>query len=164
MKKGFAILLSAFILLQSGVMTFHYALRVSGHKKRISKALHSGQFDSKLLAIRSSETRDLKWENEHEFVFNNEKYDIVKTSYQNGELVYHCINDKDEKQLIGKMAGSEKKSGEMDEILKKFNLQMNASFPAVLFKPTDAAGKEIAYVESGYEYLFLHAVYRPPLV
>ncbi len=164
MKKGFAILLSVFILLQSGVMTFHYALRVSNHKKYISKALHSGQFDSRLVSIRASETKGLKWENEHEFVIGSEKYDIVKTSFKDGEMVYHCINDKDEKKLIGKMAGSEKKSGEIEDILKKLKLQINLPFNKCLFEQTDASEKGMVYMQSRYKYLFLHAVYRPPLV
>src|SRR5689334_11952871 len=47
-----------------------------------------------------NELSKLKWENDKEFVYNGELYDVVKKKNVNGSLVIQCIKDKKETHLV----------------------------------------------------------------
>lgn len=104
----------------------------------------------------------MKWENDHEFFLEGEKYDVVRMVKVDGEMVYQCINDKTEKQLVNKLAGSEDKSTAIDEILKKIKLQLIAF---IHFEPLENFNKsltDISFVSSCYNFIFLKFINKPP--
>src|SRR4029079_12891061 len=47
-----------------------------------------------------NELSRLKWENDKEFVYNGELYDVIKKKNVNGSLVIQCIKDKKETHLV----------------------------------------------------------------
>lgn len=51
------------------------------------------------LSDRSSISK-IKWEDEKEFTFNGELYDVIQQKNVNGELIIQCIRDKKETHLV----------------------------------------------------------------
>ncbi|MBE0646285.1 MAG: hypothetical protein IH596_00720 [Bacteroidales bacterium] len=43
---------------------------------------------------------DLRWVNEHEFVYQGNLYDVIYTSPRSSKKVYYCIHDKKEQNLV----------------------------------------------------------------
>lgn len=53
--------------------------------------------------------KNFSWTNEgKEFTMNGELYDVISVKEQNGSLIIHAINDKDEQQLISTFAKQQK--------------------------------------------------------
>lgn len=75
-----------------------------------------------------TETNDLVWEEKgKEFHLNDEMYDVVRTTTENGKTVYHCINDKKEKRLLDRLvklvkANDDSRRGRSGKMTVKFQL------------------------------------------
>jgi hypothetical protein len=125
-------------------------------------ALHQGRFDSRLVEFGASSFARMKWENDHEFYLDGEKYDVVKVDEVNGRIVYHCINDKVEKKLINHLAGSEKKSSAIDEILKRIKLQLPVLEKFETLKTVYTFQAGYPFVQSCYSFSFSKFLNKPP--
>jgi hypothetical protein len=150
------------VLLQSGMLTLNYIFELSLHKKSIANALKEGVYDSRLVCIDASKYDLMKWENDHEFFLNGEKYDVVSIITVMGKVTYKCINDKTEKGLINKLAGSEKKSSAVNEILKKLNLHLNSFNRFETLKYFSVIKPVNALKPSCYSFIFLRSINKPP--
>lgn len=78
-----------------------------------------------------TEFANLKWEKENkEFHYGNSMYDIVKTATdKKGNIILHCINDKQEKQLFTNLEDLVRKNSSDDKTLTKFfKLLSNTKF------------------------------------
>jgi len=48
----------------------------------------------------NNELDQLEWENDHEFRYNDEMYDVIEKRIESGKLSVRCIADKKETQLL----------------------------------------------------------------
>ncbi len=80
-----------------------------GIKKEVKRKIKAGIPDSQLTTLRflaadvESGTAGIDWVEGHEFRFNGKMYDVVRTSNDNGFIVYHCINDTQEETLFANL-------------------------------------------------------------
>ena len=79
---------------------------VSQHelKEEMEKAIHIGLSEKEMTVISYTDnSKDIFWEEEDkEFSFKGEMYDVVKTVVVKGKKIIYCVNDKKEKALIEK--------------------------------------------------------------
>ena len=52
------------------------------------------------LAFTTSQMRELEWEEEHEFRWNGEMYDVIEKRTEQDKILIRCIADKKEKLLL----------------------------------------------------------------
>ena|GEM_PF-986626 len=52
-----------------------------------------------LIVFESSQITDAKWLEEHEFILNEEMFDVIKKEEINGKTYYHCFNDTHENKV-----------------------------------------------------------------
>ena len=110
LKKIVIYLVCITIFLQIGFQALLIVTQLVQHKIQISNRIHSGQFDSQLLAFSENEIRHVNWIDAHEFEWQNEKYDVVKRQSAKNGVIYFCINDKIEKKLSAELAKAAQKS------------------------------------------------------
>jgi hypothetical protein len=100
-KKIAAVIL--FICLFFTVVGYHFVFRLQlGEiKSEMKKKLrNSTDKDVIVLAFNADDAKKIEWEEEHEFRFNNEMYDVIEKHQDGDQLVIHCIPDKKEKALL----------------------------------------------------------------
>lgn len=101
MKKIAAVIL--FICLFFTLVGYHFVFRLQlGEiKTEMKKKLrNSTDKDVTLLSFNADDAKKIEWEEEHEFRFNNEMYDVIEKHWQGNQLTIHCIADKKEKALL----------------------------------------------------------------
>lgn len=104
MKKISAIfLLLLFLFSTTGYYVF-YSIQLHKAKKEAKKQVLAGVPDSMLETIEASS--NIRWEgdDDDEFLFEGNMYDVVRVEVKDGKTLYHCINDKKEKELLQKLA------------------------------------------------------------
>ncbi len=52
-----------------------------------------------LIVFESSQLNNAKWIEEHEFILNDEMFDIIKKEEISGKIYYHCFNDSHENKV-----------------------------------------------------------------
>lgn len=74
------------------------------HKKSIKHKIRSQLKDTELEVISLTDNyQNIDWlEEDKEFLFNGEMYDVVKRNTVDGKTLLYCINDKKEKALVEK--------------------------------------------------------------
>ena len=105
MKKIVAfILLTALFL---NIIGYHFIFQMQQHqvKEDMKEYLSSSKDIQNAVELRfsladASSISKLKWEEEKEFTYNGEMYDVIKKENANGELVIQCIKDKKETHLV----------------------------------------------------------------
>ncbi len=110
LKKIVIYLVCITIFLQLGFQALLIVTQLVQHKIQISDRIHSGQFDSQLLAFSENVIRHVNWIDAHEFEWLNEKYDVVKKQSSKNGVIYFCINDKIEKKLSADLAQAAQKT------------------------------------------------------
>lgn len=106
MKKAFSIFLLSIFLFE---MVGHYPLfKYAQYKiqKEIKGRLKKSVPDSELfvIAIPADKVNELDWKREgKEFRYKGTMYDIVKSENKGDEMIYHCVNDKQETQLFAQL-------------------------------------------------------------
>lgn len=83
--------------------SFVFNIQQVAHRYHIKNQIKKGTFKAELFEIVVTEANvaQLDFEDEHEFEYEGVMYDIVKTdSVDPGTVVYHCLRDMDETELI----------------------------------------------------------------
>jgi len=112
MKKAAAILVLMIIIFQMVGVFILFKVRQNHIKQEVKMLIKAGIPSSKLtiLTFSTANNNDLRWVDDHEFVFNNQMYDVVKTIEKESEIAYHCLPDTLETQLfknLNKTVGNE---------------------------------------------------------
>lgn len=101
------LLLTAFFL---NIIGYHFIFWVQQHtiKENMEVLRHSASIQNPI-ELRFSLSDEavvskLSWEDENEFTFNGELYDVIRKTTINGELVIQCIKDKKETHLVNNYA------------------------------------------------------------
>lgn len=139
-----------------------FSLLIISHKKDTFNKIVSGNFDKKeLVQINSSDLQNASWEDEKEFEWNGEMYDVVKQEIKDGKTIYTCKKDSKEDMLIkNKREASDKSSAKkMIEMNKIFVQSPVIQLPC--FVP-NVVKSHTANLEENYSFNFSSLLYSPP--
>lgn len=128
-------------------------------KAELKKGLHNAD----LTLFSEAELADAEWEHAKEFFLGDEKYDVVKVVQTAKGKVYHCVNDKKEKELYRQLDQNKKQKTILDELIKKFCLYSNTNTIQKQYEYQNLHDYSIVYklnVANG----FSKALFRPPIV
>lgn len=105
LKKPMAILLLICLFLEVIGFYFVFLLRREAVKQEVWSYLHQNQHNNYAqtlsFSLNDPGIRETPvWENENEFSFKGEMYDVIEKKELNGNLVISCISDKKETSLI----------------------------------------------------------------
>jgi hypothetical protein len=117
-------------------------------QKEIRKEIRKGLKDEDLtlIIISVDEESGISWiEQNKEFRYQGDMYDVVKISQQNQEKYYYCIRDIKEKQLIASYNKNNHSRSESGKRIKQFKYQYipQNNSPADLVYPVAFAITEI---------------------
>ena len=99
MKKIAGVILLACLFFT--VVGYHFVFRLQlGEIKAEMKERLRNYADDNVVEFSFSpdDARKINWEEEHEFRFNNEMYDVIEKHQQGHQLIIRCIPDKKEKE------------------------------------------------------------------
>ncbi len=103
MKKFFAILLLASFSVQVTGYHIFFHMKQAAIKKtansRIQRAVEEGRTDHFVFTLQEAATL-LQWEEDGEFRYQGEMYDLVDKKIENGKIYIRCISDKKETGLV----------------------------------------------------------------
>jgi hypothetical protein len=100
-KKIAAVILLACLFFT--VVGYHFVFRLqlgeikAGMKERLRNYADDNVVE---FSFSPGDARKINWEEEHEFRFNNEMYDVIEKHQQGHQLIIRCIPDKKEKALL----------------------------------------------------------------
>jgi len=101
-KKIFAILLLLSFSVQITGYHLFFHIKQTNIKKsarsRIRRAIEEGQVEQ--FVFTSAEAQTLAWEDDKEFHFKGEMYDVIEKKEVNGNVHIRCIRDKKETELV----------------------------------------------------------------
>jgi hypothetical protein len=102
MKKAGIILLIMIFLFQAMGAFLLFKLRQNEVKQEIKSRIKAGVPEAELTVFKFNDQQisQLRWEDEHEFILDGQMYDIVKTHYVEGGVIFHCLHDKQETALF----------------------------------------------------------------
>lgn len=94
-----------------------------GIKRQIKRGL--SEDDLHVITIHPKNSADLDWQEENEFIYKGDMFDIVKKEIRSdSSIVYYCINDKQEKSLFANLDEQVKKQTDRNsptnQLAKKF--------------------------------------------
>lgn len=123
-------LVFVFLLNTSGVYIY-FKIKHRQIRREVKQKIKQNLDDNELVMIcqNKNNATDFKWKGTHEFFYQNSLYDVVRVEKDNfGEVIYKCINDKDEEMLFSNLDELVKKSGKdhksennkIEKILKYF--------------------------------------------
>jgi hypothetical protein len=153
------------VLLQSGFVALHTIARIRQHKSHIKsilkKELKSGKCDAVLVAFTEDQLREAEWEHSKEFFLGDDKFDVVRTSDSAGVKIYHCINDKKEKEFFKALDKGTKQNTLLEDVLKKFCVNTFV-IPGLGLQPSGRSITHSDHFSMDYTYGFTHSLFRPP--
>lgn len=156
-------MLSVFILLQGGILSLQYVVKLTHHKRVIEKKIENGLLNEQLVTFTFEEMINAEWENDHEFFLGDEKFDVVKVSGDGQNVVYRCVSDEIEKNLIKDLEKTEKKSNLVEKLFQKVHLQ-SQNIPLFIF--TDLSFENIVqsvFYKNDYSFQFSGFIIKPPI-
>ncbi|MCX8009797.1 MAG: hypothetical protein N3A61_01465 [Ignavibacteria bacterium] len=106
-NKVFYFFLSIFILINSLGQIFLYLHLKHEAKRLIYESVNElTEKDLTLISLskqdKNSNNQNLIWKEEYEFELNGKMYDIIKVEETKDSIIYYCINDEREEELIKK--------------------------------------------------------------
>jgi len=69
-------------------------------------------------SFKNTDAYQLDWENDSEFSYNNEMYDVIEKKTSGDELIIHCIADKHETELVNEYQKNNKQSQSNESVIK----------------------------------------------
>ena len=121
MRKSFSIALSFIFLFNIGGYYLCYRLMQFGIREGIEQQIKNGlkADELSLVVVPISNESEICWvEQDKEFRYQGEMYDVVKTEIQGRSRYYYCINDHKEKQLIANYLKTHNSRKESDKKIK----------------------------------------------
>jgi hypothetical protein len=98
-------------------------------KEEVKRELLAGMPDAALeIIIMEDQGAALKWEETgKEFSLNGAMYDVARVKKSNGKTLLYCLNDKNEKQLLKKLALAIKSSNSRNNKSEKQTIKFQLS-------------------------------------
>ncbi len=153
------------IALQSGFVAVYTITRIKCHKAYIKsllkRDLKSGKFDAELVVFSEEQLRNAEWEHSREFFLGEDKFDVVRIVDSDGIKLYHCINDKREKELFKSLDTHKKQKNLLEDVIKKFCLNI-PSLPSFYLRTINTPVLHRDYFSDQYTYSFSDLHFRPP--
>jgi hypothetical protein len=135
---AFIVIISMIIPFSGSMMMLHYEKgRAKRHMMEMIAKREAGDIIS--LTFTNDEYASLKWEHDHEFVYNGDMYDLVEQELHGDSIILHCIHDKKEtsinKSIVKFIAGFFHANPLHDQQLMAFTDFAKQLAPIVNFKP-----------------------------
>lgn len=113
MKKITSILLTlTFVLYLGGIQAFYW-VKMSVHKQEVHSLVQHNKIRQNTtvsFSFTSSEYNSLSWsEQNKEFTYEGQRYDIIEIQYCSDEIIAICYSDRDETNLVAAFSGFMKK-------------------------------------------------------
>lgn len=69
-------------------------------------------------SFKATDASQLDWENDHEFGYNNQMYDVIEKKIEGNQLVIHCIQDKHETELVNEYQKNNKQDRSNESVVQ----------------------------------------------
>ena len=105
MKKILSIVFIGLFLLNICGYYFIFSLNQGVIRDKMRNLIHSGYFKNNYESLTFSDPStdpDFKWVDKGEFRYKGKLYDLISSEVKGIMLVFHCINDTKEEQLIAR--------------------------------------------------------------
>ena len=91
-------------------LVFNFQLAVVKSEMRAFLKAEKNHKDVLQISLNEKEVKQLYWENESEFRYNGEMYDVIETTKTKDQLVVRCISDNKETALINEYQKNNKRN------------------------------------------------------
>lgn len=68
--------------------------------------------------FKNKDASELNWENDHEFSFNNDMYDLVENKTDGDKIIIRCIADKHETELVNEYQKNNKQNHSNESVVQ----------------------------------------------
>lgn len=142
MKKAGIISVLLIFMFQSVGMFLLFRIKQADIRQEIKSRIKAGVPEAELTIFRFNpeNLKQLKWVEDHEFIYQERMYDIVSTAYEGEIVIYHCLHDKQEtrlfkdlNKLVANKLGKDKNSrdGNQTLVVNWFCQERNISPPNI---------------------------------
>jgi len=69
-------------------------------------------------SLKNKEASQLDWENDHEFSYNNQMYDLIEKKTDGDKLIIRCIADKHETELVNEYQKTRKRNQSNESVVQ----------------------------------------------
>ncbi len=129
-----------------------FSIAYETYLKEEMKEFVLSKIDKKNLTVisYSDNIDEIKWENNREFSFKNEMYDVIKRDTINKKIFLYCIDDKKETSLIAKYneATKHQNSGKKNKGVEKSNTIFCEVFKAFTYPQVNVAVTKMLYAST----------------
>jgi hypothetical protein len=165
LKRILSILLVIIVLINTVGVSVYFTTQQYFIKKEIKRKIKNAIPNNELIVITANE-KDLDWEDEKEFRYHENMYDIVrKTENKDGSTTYYCIDDKDEKTLFANVGKIMDEQNENESTLLKNILKCVWTISSIKEQKSVGLLKEnkndLWYLNS-YKNDFFRSINQPP--
>lgn len=139
-----------------------FSILIISHKKDTFNKIVSGNFHEKeLIQLTASDLQTANWEDEKEFEWNEEMYDVVKQEIKDGQTMYTCKKDTKEDILKKNKKEASDKSSEkkMIEMNKIFVQSPTINLPCFI---QNVVKKHLTTLKENYSFVHSSFIYSPP--
>lgn len=172
MRKLLSIALVFVFLLNTSGVYIYFKIKQRQIRREIKQKIKQNLDDDELVTICQNKTNktDFKWKGTHEFSYHNTLYDVVRVEKNSlGEVIYKCINDKDEEKLFSNLDELVKNSGKdhkgenyIEKILKYFAGYIINTGPPKFLTTKVIYKKPASFCCNQYREPYLSSGYPPP--
>lgn len=106
MKKQIAIVLTLIFLFNGGGAILFLNFMRSNIKKEVAEFIEHNMLKKEeiiTLSFNESETKNIRWINENEFIYDGFYYDVIDKSSNNKRINFYCYRDKKETEVNKKI-------------------------------------------------------------
>lgn len=114
------------------------------------------------LLLNESELKQLYWENENEFRYNGEMYDVVEKKISGKEVIIRCISDKKETGLLNQYQRNNKHSSSNSSIVQLITAQFLLPVDDLFDQPQKIIEKKFADHSSFLQSIISSVLLPPP--
>ncbi|HEU4902335.1 MAG TPA: hypothetical protein VFT06_06060 [Flavisolibacter sp.] len=131
MRRLLAILLLCCLLFLTTGYHVLYRLRIAEAKREMKKTLLIAEKEDLVhFSFSPEELAELNWENNHEFFYRGEMFDVLEQKERSGRVIISCISDQKEKALVDAYLQTGKSSSQQSTAILKL---LTADYlPAIL--------------------------------
>lgn len=129
------------------------------------RLLHAPPNDVLVLTFDRNERAGIEWEEEQEFRYKGEMYDVIEQRYEGDQLIIRCLPDKKEKALLEayqNMAQKNTSSPGQASLIKLLTTQFLASAHLLLIQLQKEVGVEFFRYSAPLPTMVARVVKHPP--
>lgn len=86
--------------------------------------------------LTAEEAQQLNWDNDNEFSYKGQMYDVIEKKVQDGVLLIKCISDKNETALLDNYLSNQRNNSNNQPVSYLLKIVTNAFFRSSIICPT----------------------------